>query len=114
MPHDQTFRVRSNFLNNDGSHPDAKKLHPTLIPLNTKPLLTKQIRDNQTKELTSSTPGVATLIPKHQLRTGSMTLEGLLQHTINLHNEEYFSVVLRNAACTGLVHLSTSSKTTAL
>jgi hypothetical protein len=64
--------------------------------------------------LTSSWEGAAILIPKHLDLTGSMTLLGLLQHSISRHDDEYFSMVRRSAACACRVSLSTSTSTTTL
>jgi hypothetical protein len=46
----------------------------------------------------SSVAGAETLIPKQRERTGSIILEGELQTRIILHDDEYFSIVLRRAA----------------
>merc|ERR1712232_604870 len=47
----------------------------------------------------SSQDGAGTRIPRHLLKTGSMTLLWFLQHSINLHPRAYFSIVLLSAAC---------------
>ena len=52
--------------------------------------------------------------PKHLDRTGSITLDGLLQHRIKRHVDACFSIVRRNAACACLRNLSISTNATAI
>src|SRR6056297_1829354 len=61
-----------------------------------------------------SCDGAATLIPRHRERTGSITLEALLQHKIRRQAAVYFSIVRRRAAWAWRLSLSTSVRITTL
>jgi len=61
---------------------------------------------------TSSCVGAATLTARHRLRIAGMTRVEELQHRINRHVEQYFSIVRRRACCASFVNRSTSVNST--